>query len=226
MNRLDMVRDALQTLGDAPAHELTVYVAAKYGVRIEPKFIPVFRASLLDRERMEARRAAQAAAIQSLVVPTVEPIPLPDFGQPRFDAVQTFASRLMVVHGLHDWSFAYNRRKRSMGLCVYQRRTIELSTPFVERNGPSEILDTILHEIAHALVGPNHGHDAVWKRKCLEVGAKPQRCGEAEMPEGRWKAQCGGCGKEYQRYRKPKRMRGWFCRGCGQERGGLVWKEE
>jgi predicted SprT family Zn-dependent metalloprotease len=132
---------------------------------------------------------------------------------------------LLAAHGLHAWYFAFNRRKQVMGLCVYDRRTIELSAHFVERNTLEEIRDTILHEIAHALVGPGHGHDAVWKRKCLEIGARPVRCGQADMPEGRWQAQCGRCGKNFHRHRKPRRMRGWFCRGCGPERGRLVWSE-
>jgi hypothetical protein len=47
----------------------------------------------------------------------------------------------------------------------------------VDRNGAEEIVDTILHEIAHALVGPRHGHDTVWKAKCTDIGARPERCG-------------------------------------------------
>src|SRR4051794_40057748 len=90
-------------------------------------------------------------------------------------AVRQLALERMTQHGLHGWSFAFNRRKRAMGLCRYSRKTIELSIYLVDRNGFEEILDTILHEIAHALVGPCHGHDAVWKAKCREVGAKPQR---------------------------------------------------
>lgn len=129
----------------------------------------------------------------------------------------------MDQHGLHDWSFAYNRRKRAMGLCVYRRRAIELSIYFVQRNGDGEVVDTILHEIAHALVGPGHGHDAVWKRKCVEIGAEPLRCGQADMPGGRWQARCGGCGRSFHRHRKPTRTHGWFCRACGPERGRLVW---
>src|SRR5271157_3467668 len=109
----------------------------------------------------------------------------------RFRDVRKLAEDLLTLHGLQEWSFTFNRGKQTMGLCAYARRTIELSTYFVERNGQEEILDTILHEIAHALVGPGHGHDAVWKRKCVEIGARPARCGDAEMPEGRWKARCG-----------------------------------
>jgi len=110
-----------------------------------------------------------------------------------------------------------------MGLCLYHHRTIELSIHFVLRNGQEEILDTILHEIAHALVGPKHGHGQAWKRKCQEIGARPVRCGQAEMPEGRWKAKCGQCGMNFHRHRKPKKAKGWFCKSCGPERGGLVW---
>ena len=133
----------------------------------------------------------------------------------------------MTAHGLQSWAFRFNRCKRSMGLCVYQRRTIELSIHFVERDNPlSEIRDTILHEIAHALVGPGHGHDRVWKRKCAEIGARPERCGQADMPDGNWQASCAGCGKRYHRHRRPRSLRGWSCRGCGQERGKLVWQQQ
>ena len=95
-----------------------------------------------------------------------------------------------------------------MGLCHYVAKTIELSIHFVDHNGPEEIRDTILHEIAHALVGAGHGHNATWKKKCVEIGAKPQRCGQADMPQGRWRAACGGCGEVFHRHRKPKRLGG------------------
>ncbi len=97
----------------------------------------------------------------------------------RRDEVRRLALRLMAQHGLHDWRFGYNKRKRSMGVCHYQGKLIELSVYLVDRNGEEEVRDTILHEIAHALVGPGHGHDKVCKRKCLKVGARPQRCGQA-----------------------------------------------
>jgi predicted SprT family Zn-dependent metalloprotease len=136
------------------------------------------------------------------------------------------ALQLMAEDGLDDWRFAFNHRKQAMGLCVYDRKTIELSIYFVERDNPvEEIRDTILHEIAHALVGPGHGHDRVWKRKCLEIGARPKRCGEADMPDGRWRALCCSCGKQFHRHRKPKRVTGWFCRACGPTKGRLAWRE-
>src|SRR5688572_10705180 len=91
----------------------------------------------------------------------------------RLLEIRKFAMQLLSIHGVGDWTFRFNKRKTGMGLCVYTRRTIELSLYFVSRNLPEEILDTLLHEIAHALVGPDHGHDEVWKRKCIEIGARP-----------------------------------------------------
>ena len=137
--------------------------------------------------------------------------------------VRTLALELMARHGLHGWTFGFNRRKRSLGLCRYGIRAIELSIYFTDRNAAEEIRDTLLHEIAHALVGPGHGHDVVWKAKCREVGARPERCGQADMPDGRWQARCGGCGGLFSRHRRPKQLKGWFCRTCGPERGTLIW---
>jgi predicted SprT family Zn-dependent metalloprotease len=133
------------------------------------------------------------------------------------------AQELMTRHGLAGWSFGLNHRKRSLGLCRYAARTIELSVYLVYGNTAEEVRDTILHEVAHALVGPGPGPDAAWKA-CPEVGARPQRCGEADMPPGRWQARCGGCGEHFSRYRRPKRLRGWFCRACGPQRGQLTWQ--
>jgi predicted SprT family Zn-dependent metalloprotease len=155
-----------------------------------------------------------------LVLPHVLPRP------ERLEETRRLALELFSVHGLYDWSFAFNRGKRTMGWCLYSSKTIELSIHFVERNSTEVIRDTLLHEIAHALVGPGHGHDAVWKRMCLDIGAKPERLSyEVNMPEGRWQARCGQCGLLHHRHRRPKWLTGWYCGYCGKERGRLVWQQ-
>lgn len=137
---------------------------------------------------------------------------------------QELAIRLLADHGLNEWSFAINRCKRQMGCCRFDTKVIELSWHFVERNTSDLIRETLLHEIAHALVGPGHGHDAVWKAMCLRVGAKPERLSnEPDMPQGRWQATCYGCGRRHHKHRRPKRMKGWFCCRCGPNRGALTW---
>lgn len=163
-------------------------------------------------------------------------VPLREYPDERPQAslltkAKELATQLMARHGLTNWQFAFNANKRRAGVCRYPSRTrpgrIELSKHYVLRNPEHEVLDTILHEIAHALVGPGHGHDEVWKAKCAEVGARPERCygEEVEMPKGRWRATCGGCGREHDRHRRPKRVTGWHCRKCGKDRGMLVWRD-
>ena len=143
---------------------------------------------------------------------------------PRLLEVQRLARRLLAGYGLADWSFAFNRSKLQMGLCEYGRRLILLSAYFVELNSDEAVLDTLLHEIAHALVGPGHGHNAVWRAKCLEVGAQPERLSySVKMPLGTWRAVCPGCGRLHDRHRRPKHMVGWHCSACGRERGRLTW---
>jgi len=223
MTSLEMVQDALHHLGDTSAEALAAFVWQHHGTRIEPRFIPVYRASLRDQERRAATRQARAPVM--MAVADAPPGRTIHSASARAASARQLALELMAVHGLTGWTFRFNRCKQSMGLCVYQRCSIELSIHFVERDNPlEEIRDTILHEIAHALVGPRHGHDKVWKRKCLEIGARPVRCAHADMPPGRWQAHCGGCGRRFDRHRKPQRARGWFCRGCGAERGKLVWR--
>jgi predicted SprT family Zn-dependent metalloprotease len=139
--------------------------------------------------------------------------------------VQGLARALLLAYGLRDWSFAFNRRKQEMGLCRFDDKCIELSLHFIERNPDEAIRDTLLHEIAHALVGPGHGHDRLWKQKCREIGARPERvCHEVNMPEGSWQATCGNCGMVHHRHRRPKHLIGWHCRHCGRVRGRLTWQ--
>jgi predicted SprT family Zn-dependent metalloprotease len=140
---------------------------------------------------------------------------------PQALAARALAERLLEEYGLVGWSFRFNGRRTAMGLCDYASRTVQLSWHFVEANPPEAVRDTILHEIAHALTGPGHGHDAAWKAACRRVGAVPRRCGRAAMPVGRWQARCPACRIVYHRHRNPRRLTGWYCRGCGPQGGPL-----
>jgi predicted SprT family Zn-dependent metalloprotease len=141
------------------------------------------------------------------------------------------ARQLMLKHGLDAWEFGINTNVRRAGVCYFPNNSgagrIEISAHFAERNSDEELQDTLLHEIAHALVGPRHGHDAVWQAKCIEIGARPERCygDHVEMPKGRWRAICPSCETEYDRHRRPSKLRGWYCRTCGIKRGILAWSD-
>lgn len=141
--------------------------------------------------------------------------------------IREMAVGLMARHGLAGWQFAFNDNARRAGVCFYpsgvMRGRIELSVHFVERNGDDVVRDTVLHEIAHALVGKEHGHGPVWKAKCVEIGAKPERCygSGVNMPRGRWRTECPGCHKSFSRHRKPHQLAGWWCKSCGPSKGVL-----
>lgn len=129
---------------------------------------------------------------------------------------ELLAKSLMRKHGLTFWFFEYKDMVKTFGLCSGRNNTIYLSRQLVRLNDVAEVTDVILHEIAHALVGNSHGHDRVWKAKCREIGARPERCytsDNVEVPELRYQAVCGGCGKKHQRTRKPDttRMSSCFC---------------
>ena len=71
------------------------------------------------------------------------------------------------------WTVNFDEGYRILGHCCYHVKAITLSQLHVEQNNRENVLNTILHEIAHALVGPGHGHDMVWQAKARSVGARP-----------------------------------------------------
>jgi predicted SprT family Zn-dependent metalloprotease len=123
------------------------------------------------------------------------------------------AESFMTQHGLitNGWKFRYNNRKRAAGICSYRNKTVELSLPLTKHSELVDVKDTILHEIAYALVGSNHGHDYVWRHKAIEIGCNGKRC-YGEEKESTYKAAKmlakykGLCpnGHESFRHRKPK----------------------
>lgn len=116
------------------------------------------------------------------------------------------ATNAMEYHGLSDWHLAWDRAVRRGGVCKYSRRTLSFSIPILTHNDEESFTDTVLHEIAHALVGPGHGHDNVWKRKAREIGANPSRCMDTATvtPEAPWTGVHDGCDITYPRHRVPK----------------------
>lgn len=118
---------------------------------------------------------------------------------------QKFAIQKIAEHGLHSWIFKFDNSVKRFGVCDYRNKIIGLSRQLTELNDEEQVKDTIMHEIAHALVGISHGHDHVWKAKCREIGAKPERCyslDNVKQPKMRWQAICEGCGTLFQRARR------------------------
>lgn len=113
---------------------------------------------------------------------------------------------LMNYHGLTDWNFFFDRAVVRFGLCSYKNKTISLSKTLTELNNWERIKNTMLHEIAHALVGPGHGHDRVWERKALEIGCDGKKYYSRKntiQPKYKYEATCVH-GKVFTRVKKPR----------------------
>jgi predicted SprT family Zn-dependent metalloprotease len=136
----------------------------------------------------------------------------------RLSEAQTVAENLMSDHGLHNWTFEFNNRKRSLGICRHRLNVIGLSTYLLPSMDLDIVTNTILHEIAHALVGSGHGHGHIWRRKALEIGCDGERCSSLEIDENsvaKYVATCPDCGQKYNKHRRPKRL------GCCRCIGGF-----
>ena len=91
------------------------------------------------------------------------------------------ARELMDRHGLRDWSLEFNRTRRQLGACEWETKRIFLSRMHAVQKPPELVTDVILHEIAHALAGPEAGHGPEWKAIAIRLGARPRSC--APEPE-------------------------------------------
>lgn len=75
---------------------------------------------------------------------------------------------------LAGWTLTFNRRKRSLGVCKYASKVIELSAVHAEARTLEDITNTIRHELAHALC-PFEGHSEVWRQVFLRLGGDGER---------------------------------------------------
>lgn len=102
----------------------------------------------------------------------------------RLLKIRKKAIKLMKKHGLmkgdNPWQFTFNYAKTILGQCDYEEREIQLSKYWMLSISYNDAVQTILHEIAHALT-PGHNHDSVWVAKCIEIGGDGNRLYEGKF---------------------------------------------
>jgi len=137
----------------------------------------------------------------------------------KLHQIKLFALEQMEKWGVSDWNFVWdNKAVQRYGQCRYGSKEIGISKKLASINSLEETKDTVLHEIAHALTGPGHGHDRLWKQKCVLVGARPERCytpedsgGTVKTIKGKWKLINKETGQVYRYYHRRPRRQNWDC---------------
>ena len=135
----------------------------------------------------------------------------------QYRKVREIFNEEMEKNNLTGWGFEFMKRKRSVGLCNYNKRIIYYSVYAIEAN-EEEIRDVARHEIAHALVGRGYGHGRVWKRKAVEIGCRASAHTERNIikAEHKYEVYCkNGCFTQ-KYFRKPK-IEGYICKKCEGE---------
>lgn len=135
------------------------------------------------------------------------------------EQAKAFALAALERWGLVGWTFVVDTRpKRRLGQCRYRPKEIAISEYHMLGSDDWLVEDTILHEVAHALSGSNHGHDEVWKGWCRKVGARPMRCKDTDMEglakrparHAKWVADCT-CGRRHEMFRSRTPPTGYYC---------------
>lgn len=144
----------------------------------------------------------------------------------------SWARQEMDKHGLTDWRFVWDDAQSRFGACHWYRKEISLSKALVKMNSEDEVLDTIRHEVAHAIAGHEAGHDWKWRQACALTGARPERTysqKKVATPPMKWTGTCPGCGKKIHRRTLFKEARGMSCGTCSGDVWNaayvFVWKE-
>ena len=75
-------------------------------------------------------------------------------------SIEQRAEAALREHGLTQkgWTFRWDRAVRRFGICNYSKKRITVSRTLAALNDFAKSEDTVLHEIAHALVGRGVGH--------------------------------------------------------------------
>lgn len=112
----------------------------------------------------------------------------------------------MSQHGIGDWQLMIGEAKNYFGMCYWDKKTIMLSRPLIELNEESHVVNTILHEIAHALAPKTEHHGKLWREIAIRIGCNGTRCYSPEVlkPTAIYSATCKFCGRVVQKNRKPK----------------------
>jgi len=88
------------------------------------------------------------------------------------NTLKTF-KRILRDYGLYEWRLElHDYPTHWLGITNFTLAKITLLKNYVENGNPESVKDTFLHEVAHALTGPDH--DSRWEAACARIGCTAQ----------------------------------------------------
>lgn len=125
--------------------------------------------------------------------------------------------RKLEEQGLRGWTVRLSKAKGSLGHCEHSNKTIALSRHWLAVLDDEEIINTIIHEVAHAIAGYKAGHGPEWRRICLGMGGSATRTGgEGFKVESKYVGKCPGNHVSIQRHALSAAMKEdrFYCKAC------------
>lgn len=152
---------------------------------------------------------------------------------------QKFGDELLRKYHLDSkgWTFVISHNcgssSTALGMCNYKYKKLFLKHNHALHNTEEKVIDTILHEVAHALAGPGAGHGPLWKRYARIVGADPTatKAVSTEYRQASYKYQLAfkkedGTIETFERYAQRRSdLAGVFVRNRKETKDKLFWKE-
>ncbi len=115
-----------------------------------------------------------------------------------FRTVIEEGNRLLKFYKLYrkGWRFT-TYKSRVAGLCNFIKKTIFIAEDYILVASTSQLVNTLLHEIAHALCGPGHGHGSYWKEIAKMIGCDGLARHKIDFGTFKYSIQCiKGCWKK------------------------------
>lgn len=140
-------------------------------------------------------------------------------------SVRQWAHELIAQHLDDTWSFDFDHARRRAGLCSYTKRRITVSRYLAARYDDDENRQILLHEIAHALVGPAAAHGPAWRRAAAQLGYTGGRThpGEAADELAPWVGECPSGHVVYRHRRTTRRISCAVCSPTFDPRHAFTW---
>lgn len=138
------------------------------------------------------------------------------------------AAHMLVSHHLagQGWRIQWNNSRSAAGRTKYASKVLEFSSLITRHVSNEEFIDTVLHEIAHALM-PGAKHGPAWAAKYREIGGTGGRTWSDKAVEAavsKWRLTCQNCGHITYRNRLTRNYheKGCWHPACGKEKGQMT----